>query len=155
MDSTAWGAIGVVITLIAVAWTWYAFRNRGLASGLRGVSFVGLAIGAWLTNTFELLGRLLDSIGDWAVRLVFSPTVWVGIAVAGVSFLLFLVTLRMSDGSGRRPRSVGEKQTDAERGRSRSASKRGATTGRDGGVADTLGDDADDIDAILRKHGIS
>jgi len=151
VDNAAWGAIGIALTVLAGLWTWYAFRNRGLAAGVRGVSFVLLALAAWLTNTLKLLGRIADAIADWAVRLVFSPTVWVGIGLAVVAVLVFFVSLRLPGGR--------KERTAAEAGpapRQVPGPRSARTTGRgDGGVSETLGDDADDITAILRKHGIS
>ena len=159
MDNASWGALALALTVVAGLWTWFAFRNRGVRSGVRGVAITILPIAAYLTHTLRLLGRVVDAVGDWAVGLVFSPTVWVGIALAGVSFLLLFV-------SGRIPGETREERRAAKRearrsGRSGSpepaqALPKTRRAGRgDGGVGDTLGDDLDDINAILKKHGIS
>lgn len=148
MDNASWGALALALTVVAGLWTWFAFRRRGVASGVRGVGITLLPIAAYLTHTLRLLGRIADSVGDWAVGLVFSPTVWVGIVVAGVAFLLLFVSAKLpnerksADGAAARKAGPGELPK--------------ARTGRgDGGLSDTLGDDLDDINAILKKHGIS
>ena len=40
---------------------------------------------AGLTGTLRLIWQIGDSIVSWAVRLVFSPVVWLGLVVAGVA----------------------------------------------------------------------
>ena len=36
VDEVTWGALTLTLTLIGGLWTVYAFRRRGVASGLRG-----------------------------------------------------------------------------------------------------------------------
>lgn len=167
MDNASWGALALALTVVAGLWTWFAFRNRGVRSGVRGVAITILPIAAYLTHTLRLLGRIVDAVGDWAVGLVFSPTVWVGIALAGVAVLLFFVAARIPGGETRAERRAARRQarregrTESRGGRPEAASlptgqARSRPAGRgDGGLGDTLGDDLDDINAILKKHGIS
>jgi len=148
MTTFSWGALALALAALAGIWTWYAFRHRGIASGVRGVALTILPIAAWLTNTLRLFGRIVDAVADWAVRLVFSPTVWVGVALAGLAVLLFLVSLKLPD----RRRAARGGPEEAPRQVAPRKQKAGTA---DGGVGDALGDDAADIEAILRKHGIS
>lgn len=163
MDNASWGALALALTVVAGLWTWFAFRNRGVRSGVRGVAITILPIAAYLTHTLRLLGRIVDAIGDWAVGLVFSPTVWVGIALAGVAALILFVSARIPGGEDR-----GETRAERRAAKRRSPQGRpdaaslpqgrpaSRPAGRsDGGLGDTLGDDLDDINAILKKHGIS
>jgi len=152
MDNGAWGALALALTVLAGIWTWFAFRRRGIASGVRGAGITLLPVAAYLTHTLKMLGRVGDAVGDWATALVFSPAVWVGVVLAAVGVLLIFVSAKLpgrtpSEGSSRE-RSTGEVPP-------RQLPKQKSARGGDGGVADTLGDDLDDINAILKKHGIS
>jgi hypothetical protein len=78
---------------------------------------------------------------------VFSPVVWLGIAVAGVSVALFAVSAAMrARGAGAGPRGREPKDQAEALPRQRSSRK------AEPAVRD---EDMDDIEAILRKHGIS
>ena len=113
---------------------------------------------------------IVEDVSRWASRLVFSPTVWAGVAVAGVSVLLWWVSGRMlARGTGVRagrddravgaagPRSrgttpAGRAEDTAPAGRSGRAGRGRRGGGKDDGLGDVEG--MDDIEAILRKHGI-
>ena len=155
IDASTWQALGLVLTVLGLLISVVLWKRRGPASGLRGVAWSLLPLAAGLTGTLRLLWQIGDAIVSWALRLVFSPVVWIGIAVAGVSLMLFAVSAAM------RARGVG-------------ATGRGGATDKEPGGAELPGrrssapatrsqrnepakqdDDMDDIEAILRKHGIS
>src|SRR3954451_824949 len=71
------------------------WRFRGPAAGIRGMAWSLLPAAAGLTGTLKLLWEIGDSVVNWAVRLVFSPVVWLGIILAGVSVVLFGVSAAM------------------------------------------------------------
>jgi len=145
IDSSTWQAFGLTLTAIGLLLSVLAWRRRGPASGLRGVAWSLLPAAAGLTGTLKLLWEIGDSVASWAVRLVFSPIVWAGIVLAGVSAVLFVVSAAMrSRGVGARPAAVKSEEDRAELPRRDSGRARPA-------VQD---EDMDDIEAILRKHGI-
>src|SRR3954466_8186443 len=80
--------LGLVVSFVL-------WRVRGPAAGLRGVAWSLLPAAAGLTGTLKLLWQIGDSVVSWAVRLVFSPVVWLGIILAGVSVVLFGVSAAM------------------------------------------------------------
>src|SRR4051794_9739591 len=88
-DSAAWGALALALSILLGVVTFYRWRSRGLAAGLRGAAWTIVPIAAWLTGVLELAFDISDSVGHWAVHLVFSPVVWLGIVLAGVSVVLF------------------------------------------------------------------
>ena len=67
-------------------------RRRGIGSGLRGAAWSLLPVAAYLTGAIEMFWKMGVAIGDFATGFVFSPKVWSGIAVAGFSALLFVVS---------------------------------------------------------------
>ncbi len=143
IDSTTWAALALVLTLIAGALSVVAWRRRGPAAGLRGLAWTLVPVAAWLTGTLRLATAILDDVLGWAARLVFSPVVWLGVVVAGVSGALFVVSgVLKSRGIGTRGRARDVRRADAKQVR--------APKGRQ---VDEL-DDLSDIEAILKKHGI-
>jgi hypothetical protein len=84
----------------------------------------------------------------WATRLVFSPVVWAGVALAGVSVVLFAVSGAMrARGVGRTEKGTRDKDTQLPSGRSAAPAKSKSAKNDDI-------EGMDDIEAILRKHGI-
>ncbi len=157
-DSSTWQALGLVLTVVGLLVSVLVWRSRGAAAGLRGVAWSLLPVAAGLTGTLRLLWQIGDSVVSWATRLVFSPVVWLGLATAGVSLMLFALSALM------RSRGVGTKtgrdtrRVDGEQAPSlpRERSAKPAAPGRSAKPSKpAVGDeDMDDIEAILRKHGI-
>lgn len=145
LDDATWQALALVLTLLAGAWTVYAFRRRGWASGLRGVGLTLLPAAAYLTGTLRLAGRIVDAVADWATRLVFSPTVWIGVVLFVVAVVLFGLAGLVA-GRTPRHREVGS----GRRGRSLPGNR---TAERPGGPP--VDDDLAEIEEILKRRGIS
>jgi heme exporter protein D len=143
-DSSAWQALGLTLTVLGLALSVVMWRRRGAASGLRGVAWSLLPLAAAMTGTLRLVWEVADSVVDWALRLVFSPVVWLGIVLAGVSVVLFVVSGMLRRRSPRRAGTPEKEQRSEVTDRS---SRPPASAGPD--------DDMDDIEAILKKHGIS
>jgi hypothetical protein len=139
-DDVTWLALTVVLTALGAAATVLLWRRRGPASGIRALAWTLLPAAAYLTGTLRLVGRITDAVASWATHLVFSPTVWIGVVVAGVSAALFVVA------GGMRRHRIGVS--------ARSARSALPGTGRKP-AAQVEPDAGDDIEAILRKHGIS
>ena len=134
MEDVTWAALTLTLTLLGGIWTWRAFRRRGVATGLRGAGFTLLPAAAWLTGTLELFTEIGGSVADWATHLVLSPVVWAGIVLAGLSVVL------LGASSALRARGVGGKELPRP---ARSAS------------TEPPDDDLADIEAILRRRGIT
>ena len=149
-DATVWQALGVTLTAVGLLLSGLVWRRRGAASGLRGVAWSLLPLAAALIGLLRVVWEVADSVSSWAVRLVFSPVVWAGVVVAGVSVVLFVVSGLL--------RRRSPKPTRAERRAARAGDQPAAVTGdrsRPGATPAVKDDDMDDIEAILRKHGIS
>lgn len=131
VDDATWAALTVILTLSGLAASGVLWRRRGPASGMRMLAIALLPVAAFLTGTIRLLWEIGDAVVSWAVRFAFSPFVWLGIVVAGVSAVLFVVA------SGMRKRGIGTKLHTAQP----------SLPAADEGL--------DDIAEILKKHGIS
>ena len=153
MDDASWLAWTATLTVLGAVWTVYAFRNRGVASGLRGAGIAMLPAAAYLTGTLQVFTEIGSSITDWATHLVFSPKVWVGVAIAGVAALcLFVSGVLRERGRGGAALSAPKKrrkQVDGGQG------SRAVEAGRHSKGEPAIDDDLADIEAILKKRGIS
>ncbi|MFC6286488.1 hypothetical protein ACFP3Q_04840 [Nocardioides sp. GCM10027113] len=153
MDEVTWGALTLTLTLLLAAWTWVAFRRRGIASGLRSAGLTLLPPAAWMTGTMEMFTEIGGSVADWATGLVLSPRVWIGIALAGTAVMLLLVSGVLRErGVGGRAVKGGDGEPRAAKGRKDKQLPKAAGPGKP-----ALDDDDDmaDIEAILRKRGIT
>jgi hypothetical protein len=149
VDDVTWGALTLTLTVVGALWTWLSFRRRGVASGLRALAFTLLPLAAYLTQTLQLFTRIVAAVADWATSLAFNPFVWMGVLVAGASALLFAVSgvLRSRQLGGARPRGRGAGSATTTRTElPPPASGRGAPA---------IDDDLAEIEALLRKRGIS
>lgn len=146
MDDATWAALTLTLTVTGAIWTWLAFRRRGVASGLRAAAFTLLPLAAYLTKTLQMLTRIVAAITDWATSLVFSPFVWSGVILAGVSGLLFVLSAFL------RSRQSATRPGPATAGAEPSRGRLNRSERRDGPVLD---DDTEDIESLLRRHGIT
>lgn len=147
MDDVTWGALMVALTVLGGLYTWWAFRRRGPAAGLRGLALTLLPVAAWLTGTLGMFTTIVRAIGGWATGLVLSPAVWAGIAAAGTSVVLWVVARGVDHV---RPRDLPRDRPQAGR------SVEGAETGRAVGPARgaKADDEFSDIEDLLRRRGI-
>jgi hypothetical protein len=153
LDSTTWAALALVLTILGLALSWVAWRRRGTAAGLRGLAWSLLPIAAWLTGTLKLVASIAQDLTSWAVHLVFSPVVWTGVALFGVSVGLFLLSgMLRARGAGPRDAVASASSTSDGSPRRKEVSARRTKSGRGRSSDDIEG--MDEIEAILKKHGI-
>ena len=148
MDEVTWTALTAVLTAVGAAWTWYAFRHRGVASGLRGAGLTLLPPAAFLTGTMEMFTEIGTSVVDWATSIVLSPVVWAGIVLAGLSVVL------LGTSAALRERGKGEAPEESGR-RTRAARKRGELAAGEKKGEPLLDDDLSDVEEILKRRGIT
>lgn len=147
IDSATWYLFGFLLTGGGLALSYLRYRKHGVVAGVRAVGWSLLPLALALTGVLRLAGQIAGDVGTWATRLVFSPTVWLGISLAGVSVVLLGVSGWLAArGKGGTPRA--EVTADA--------SAPAATPPKPAGKRGTPppDDDMADIEAILRKHGI-
>ncbi len=151
MDEAAWGALAITLTLLGGLYTYVAYQRRGVTAVLRGAGLTLLPVAAWLTGVLKLLTEVGDAVGDWAVKLAFSPSLWAGVALAGLSVVLFVVSGFLA------ARGVGTKTPKAPK---QPRSERTALPPAEATPSAPVVDDGVDaemaeIEAILRKRGIT
>jgi hypothetical protein len=153
----AWLPLAGGLTIIGIIASWFAWRRRGAAAGLRGVAWSLLPVAAYLTGAIKMLWQMGTAISSFAASFIFSPKVWSGVIVAGASAVLFVVSgalRRRRVGKAASPAPSGPGGLPAAKpGKSLTPAKGSAVKARVG-----KGDDDDefgDVAQILRKHGIS
>jgi hypothetical protein len=148
VDDVTWGALALSLTVLGGIYTWFALRRRGVAAGLRGASFTLVPIALYLTHTLRLVTDIAGEVVDWAVHLVFSPTVWLGFVVAGTAAVLYVVAGFL------KARDVGT--SSAKRARRRPEPGE-LPAGKGARSQPAVAEDPElaEIEALLRKRGIS
>ncbi len=92
IDAVTWQALGLVLTVVGLVLSAVVWTRRGPTAGLRAAAWSLLPLAAGLTGTLRLLAEVAGAVTTWATRLVFSPVVWIGLAVAVVAAVLFVVS---------------------------------------------------------------
>lgn len=139
--NAAWFALAVLLTAglgLATVWT---LRRRGWRPALfmAGLSLMPLAL--YLTGTLRVLGVIVDQVAGYFVGFVFSPAVWAGVILGGLGVLL------MGTAGALKRRGVGSVPKAKQIGPATSGA--GAQS-----PASNPDDGMDDIEAILKRHGI-
>ncbi|MFC4032129.1 hypothetical protein ACFO3J_11610 [Streptomyces polygonati] len=131
------------------------YRRRYLRA-TRIAALALLPVGLAMAGLVTLGRRIATAVGDWAVDLVFKPTVWAGFVVIGCSVALYGVTRLFSrrkrggeaaEGVGRASAvSPGAAAPALPAARGASGKRRGSS---DSGLSDFA-----DVEEILRRRGI-
>lgn len=153
LDEATWTALAAVLTAMGAVWTVYAFRNRGVASGIRGAGLTLLPVAAWATGSLRMFAEVLDAVVDWATGLVFSPLVWLGVSLFGLAVVLLVVAgLMRSRGVGARAVGSGGR---AGRREAPAPDARGEVSASGSGDEPAVDDDMAEIEELLRRRGIT
>ena len=110
-NAIAWLPLCAGLTGLGLVASWFAYRRRGLGSGLRGVAWSLLPLAIYLTGSIEMFWKIGTAIGNFAASFVLSPKVWSGVGVAALAAVLFVV----SGPAKRRRRRRAAAEADATR----------------------------------------
>ena len=154
------------LTAVGLIGSWFTLRRRGPRAAARVLAWALLPIALYLVGILQVLWRFGVALGDFFSGLAFSPKVYIGIIIAGISVLLFFVTggLRSRDRKKHESESA-EKQKkqepDAGPGQLMRSSPAKAPAQpvpapakrkKSGPAPD---EDFDEVADILKRHGIS
>jgi hypothetical protein len=158
---TAGLSLGAALTIAGLLITFFVWRRKGAASGLRGVAWSLLPLAAGLLGLMNAIWQFALSLVGIVAGLVFNPLVWAGAVLTGLSVVLYVVSGFMrARNAGTAPRSAkgGDRAVGAGDG-AKAAKPAAAPAGRLGAkapqktAADDLSDFSD-IEDLLRKRGI-
>lgn len=144
------------LTLLGLIATWTVARRRGPIAGIRGLAWSLLPVSLYLTGLLELVWDVLKAGSDWIVHLVFSPTVWAGVVLFGVSVVLFVVSGLLRNRGGARP-AVAERAGSGELTATGPAPASAPVDrpGRQSKQPAASAGEFDEVEDILKRHGIS
>ncbi|MEU7000829.1 cellulose synthase [Nonomuraea sp. NPDC046570] len=148
-EQIAWLPLCAGVTAVGLVFSFLAMRRRGVASGLRLAAWSLLPTAAYLTGAIGALWTIGATAVGFVTNLVLNPLVWAGVAVAGLSAVLFVVSgvMRSRKLAGGSP----AKQAPAkEAGKARpkpAVAAQAKPAAKD--------DDFGDIEDILKRRGIS
>src|SRR5215475_6385682 len=80
------------LTAVGLIGSWFTLRRRGPRAAARVLAWALLPIALYLVGILQVLWRFGVAIGDFFSGLAFSPKVYIGLIIAGISVLLFFVT---------------------------------------------------------------
>ena len=153
LDDAAWSALTAVLTVLGALWTWCAWRRRrGSAAGLRGARDHPAARGRCCSPApCELVTGIVDAVVDWAT----SP----GVQPAGVVRRRCWPACRSCCSWSRaamaaRRAPARHATTDPKKVPRRKRDALPPTASREG-RRPSIDDDLADIEAILKKRGIT
>jgi hypothetical protein len=152
----AWLPLAGGLTIVGLIASWFAWRRRGAAAGLRGAAWSLLPVAAYLTGAIKMLWQMGTAISSFAASFIFSPRVWSGVIVAGAAAVLFVISSGLRRRRGRKAPSVttpGPAGLPAAKPGTALKPAQGSPVKAKVGKGDD--DEFDDVAQILRRHGIS
>lgn len=161
--SIATGTTCLIVTIVGLILSFIAWRKKGLRSGLRGVAWSLLPIVMYLTGAIRLVGHLGSAIVQFAGSFVFSPKAWLGVLLAAVALLCFLISGGIPLLGGTRKRSKARRQRARDSRESHQgyggpdpspAAPAAPPARQQPQVPPASDDDLSDVQEILRRRGI-
>jgi hypothetical protein len=132
-----------------------------VAAGTRGVAWSLLPVSLYLTGLLELVWDVVRSTVSWVTHLIFSPTVWAGVALFGVSVVLYVVSgvARGRGGNQKAPKKpaspAGELTATGPEPASAGLPNAKAAKPSKGKAKQQDSSEFDEIEDILKRHGIN
>ncbi|PWV54959.1 MULTISPECIES: cellulose synthase [Nocardiopsis] len=153
--------LGAALTAVGFVISYFVWRRKGAAYGLRGVAWSLLPVIAGLLLLMDVVLQFVLGVLGILLTMAFKLQSWVGLGLAVLMVVLYVVSGFMkSKGIGVKP---GARPEDRARARTEGgdAPAAGAAPPPAGQVgapkqakAPAADDDFDDIEALLRKRGI-
>ncbi|MBE1560663.1 cellulose synthase [Nonomuraea africana] len=143
-------------TGVGLVFSFLLLRRRGAVAAMRLAAWSLLPMAAYLTGALSALWTIGATAVSFVTSLVFNPFTWVGVALAGLSMVLFMVSgviraRRLSaaapapSAASARPAAEQKPATSAPAGKPAIAQPKPRTND----------DDFSDIEDILKRRGIS
>ena len=155
--------LGAALAAVGLIISFLVWRRKGLAYGLRGMAWSMLPLVAGLLGLMNVVMQFVLGLFGVLAGLVFNPIVWIGVALVPLMVILYVVSGVM------KARGIGVKKSGARGGASEGGEPGTGSQGAPAagparpaagqvkapGKKKAGGDeDLDEIEALLRKHGI-
>lgn len=156
--------ICLALTAAGLVAAWGRWRRKSPRAGVRMLAWAVLPMAFYLTGLADLVERISSAFVKFGASFVFSPKTWLGVVLAGVALLLLMVSGGLPAVSRRKGSKAvkdggsGQEPGRDSAGKNRTSGPQALTTGtgrtRKQAAADS-DDDMADVEAILRRRGIS
>ena len=150
--------ICLALTAAGLVAAWGRWRRKSPRAGVRMLAWAVLPMAFYLTGLADLAERIGSAFTKFGASFVFSPKTWLGVIIAGVALLLLLISGGLPKVPGRKRSKAAVKEGSApEAAQGRSSGPQALTTGTGRTRKQAAADDDDmaDVEAILRRRGIS
>jgi len=150
--------ICLALTAAGLVAAWGRWRRKSPRAGVRMLAWAVLPMAFYLTGLADLAERIGSAFTKFGAAFVFSPKTWLGVIIAGVALLLLLISGGLPKVPGRKRSKAAVKEGSApEAAQGRSSGPQALTTGTGRTRKQAAADDDDmaDVEAILRRRGIS
>jgi hypothetical protein len=152
--------ICLALTAAGLIAAWVRWRSKGPRSGARMLAWAVLPMAFYLTGLADLVERISSAFVKFGASFAFSTKTWLGVIIAGVALLLLLISGGLPKVPGRKGKKAAKEDggSSSETGRDKAAGPQALTTGTgrtSKKAAADPDDDMADIEAILRRRGIS
>ncbi len=141
----------VGLTLLGIIATGVAWRRGNKGRVVQGVGLALAPIALYFSGLLRLLWNGIVAVGTWASTLIFSPLVWLGMALFGLCIVLWVIGGFVARRSTPRP-----KEAEATSGASAPAAL--PAKGRGGRAPARQQAEVDpelaEIEALLKSRGI-
>lgn len=144
-SSLAWLPWTILLSGLGLFAAWLAFRKGDRSAVVRRLGWAVLPWGLYFMGLIRFTARVADAVVDWASGFAFSPLAWLGVGLSVVSVLMIGGGAFLS---ARRGRRRAESSEVADSGSAE------PVTSRPSKRPAKVDDDNDEIEAILRRHGI-
>ena len=148
------GWVCVAITIVGLVLSAMVWRKKGPGSGLRGVAWSLIPLGAYLTHSVRLIGQIGSAVVQFAGSFVFSPKAWLGVGLLGLAVLIFLASGGLPLMRGRKKRKAARAGKNAPAAHDGQPQASVPATRKQPAVPAT-DDDLADVRDILRRRGIT
>ncbi|MDF5753793.1 cellulose synthase [Spongiactinospora sp. TRM90649] len=161
MDQIAWLPLCAGLTGVGLVISFLLLRRKGAAAGLRATAWSLLPMAAYLTGALPVLWNIGSSVVGFVTGLVFSPSVWIGVALTGLAVVLYLVS-GVLRGRNQAKAAPARERSQAQAAQARPGVTPAATatqplptrTPKQAPAKKAADDDFSDIEDILKRRGI-
>jgi hypothetical protein len=132
----------VGLTLLGIIATGLAWRRRNPGRVIQGVGLALAPIALYFSGLLRLLWNGIVAVGGWASTLIFSPAIWLGMALLGLCLVLWVVGGVVARRVRRQPKPVAGKSSAVLPAKGRSSRN------------EPVDEEMAEIEALLKARGI-
>jgi hypothetical protein len=134
----------VGLTLLGIIATGVAWRRGNRGRVVQGVGLALAPIALYFSGLLRPLWNGIVAVGTWASTLIFSPTIWFGMALLGLCLVLWVVGGVVARRSGPPAKAVSGKSSAV------AVPAKGRSTQKQPPVDEEMAE----IEALLKSRGI-